>query len=112
MTLPAQEYQLFYKMRRGSMFTASQNQNQSLRNAYQINITLGNMRHRGFLNLDTLKNLRSDCWTWVPVNTSENGGIFRNVYKAFLVITNYSIHSKFKEHLRLIFFRSTAKSLP
>jgi len=53
------------------MFTASQNQNQSIRNAYYINITLWNMRYKGFLNLDTLKNLRSDCWTWVPVNTSE-----------------------------------------
>ena len=82
MTLPAQEYQLFYKMRRGSMFTASQNQNQSIRNAYHINIILGNMRYKGFLNLDTLKNLRSDCWTWVPVNNSENEGIFRNAYKA------------------------------
>ena len=86
MTLPAQEYQLFYKMRRGSMFTASQNQNHSIQNAYQINITLGNMRYKGFLNLDTLKNLRSDCWTWVPVNTSEKEGIFRNVYKAFIAI--------------------------
>ena len=86
MTLPAQEYQLFYKMRRGSMFTDSQNQNHSIRNAYDINITLGNMRYKGFLNLDTLKNLRSDCWTWVPVNASEKEGIFRNFYKAFLLI--------------------------